>query len=250
MICLLNHPSSFSNGNFGCLEYSDQSHALVSTWDLNRHVSKEWVVRRSLLLVRFACVTFNMQPPGWAVIEHYIHTFKRSARYPSKSAQLCKRRCFVSVWAALMVCRFPASVKNVKASKVNSLFPPFLRSPPPPMSVLCLWASLLVPGPPACINWGWLDLSCDCGELPGTRCRFLVDWLFKAPLTFPEIEERAKGRKGERSEQITREAKGAAIFRFLVSTWVLLSHLVKSAGASLYFLPLKNLSLSDKCFAN
>lgn len=130
MICLLNHPSSFSNGNFGCLEYSDQSHALVSTWDLNRHVSKEWVVRRSLLLVRFACVTFNMQPPGWAVIEHYIHTFKRSARYPSKSAQLCKRRCFVSVWAALMVCRFPASVKNVKASKVNSLFPPFLQSPP------------------------------------------------------------------------------------------------------------------------
>lgn len=91
-------------------------------------------------------------------------------------------------------------------------------------------------------NSGWLDPSCVCGGLPATRCRFLVDWLFKAPLKFPEVEERRKKRKEERSKQITREIKGAALLRFLVSSCVLLSHLVKSAVPSLYFLPLRNFS--------
>lgn len=88
----------------------------------------------------------------------------------------------------------------------------------------------------------------DCEGLPTTRCGVSVDWLFKPLLTFPEIEERGKRgeqeeRRAERSEQVTREIKGAAVLRFLVSSCVLLSHLVKSVVASLYFLLLKNLLL-------
>lgn len=116
--------------------------------------------------------------------------------WPLKTVQLCIRWYLCASIDALMVLGFPEAMKNGRffLLKDNSPFPPFLHSFHhqlvccTSMLLLWYWASLLTLVPPACITQaGWTSLL-----LPATRSRFLVDWLFKPPLTFPEIEERGK----------------------------------------------------------
>lgn len=118
-----------------------------------------------------------------------------------------------------MVVRFPEAMNNVSLFllKGNSPFPSFLHSSHhhlvccTSMLLLWYWASLLTPAPPACITeGGWTSLlSFDSEGLPATRCGFLVDWLFKPHLTFPEIEERGEKKKAERTKQITRNKRNS-----------------------------------------
>lgn len=99
---------------------------------------------------------------------------------------------------------------------------------------------------PSLYNSKWLDLTLEFWLWRATSSRMQVFCLIGFLNHFSHfLRERKKG-KAERSKQVTREIKGAGILRCWVSSCVLLSHLMESVVASLYFFLLHNFPRPDK----